>query len=229
MAGTGWQSSDLLTRFNAYAGRPTTDAITDAQKYLRLADGQEAVLLEIAAVSPKQLYGAPTAMTSADGGYTWTFGVDGNGYQNFPLGNAQIFPSLAAVPDYPWRPGVDYLDEGTQIRTPNNVPWSGTLYWYGITAPQQISASVQPVIQPPQARVLIVIKAVEIFAEEYLRNAALADQMAVKWARQWPRYATLLRKHFSGARPSGAVTAGSGYGGGGPGYGFGGGYLGMGW
>jgi hypothetical protein len=226
MAGTGWQSTDLLTRFNAFAGRPTTDAITDAQKYQRLADAQEAVITEIASVSPNQLYAAPTAMTTADGGYTFTFGTDGNGYALFPLGRTQIYPSLNAVPDYPWRPGVDYLDEGTTIRMPNNVAWTGTLYWRGITPPAAITASVQSVIQPPSARILVVIKAVESFAEEFLRNASLADQMRARWDREWPKNITMIRKHFSGARPTGSVTQGSGYGGGGLGYA---GTVGIGW
>ncbi len=63
---------------------------------------------------------------TADGGYTFTFGTDGNGYALFPLGKANIYPSLNAVPNYPWVPGVDYLDEGTQIRMPNNIAYSGT-------------------------------------------------------------------------------------------------------
>jgi hypothetical protein len=197
MTATGWQSSDLLARFNRLAGRPTTDAILDATKYIALSDGQESVLMAIAAVAPRMLYSAPTAMTTADGGYTWTFGTDGNGYALFPLG-ARVYPFLSAVPDYPWQPGRDYLDEGNTIRMPNNIAWTQTLYWQGISPPQQITASIQPVINPPPTRILIVIKAVESFAEEYLRNAALADQMAVKWEREWPKHITAMRKHLRG-------------------------------
>jgi hypothetical protein len=224
MAGTGWDSSDLLTRFNAYAGRPTTDGITDAQKYQRLADAQNAVLVEIANVVPRIQYGAPTAMTSADSGYTWTFGTDGNGYSLFPLGKASIYPSLDAIPDYPWQPGIDYLDEGTQIRMPNHVPWTGSLYWYGMTQPQAMSASVQPVLSPPGARILIVIKAVQEFAEEYLRNAALADQMQIRWDREWPKYATMFRKHFRGGAQLGPLTGAYGRGGSTLGFGIGAGF-----
>ncbi len=229
MPSTGWESTDLLTRFNNFAGRPTTDAITDAQKYQRLSDSQEAVITEVSSVSPNQLYGAPTLMTSSDGGYTYTFGTDGQGYALFPLGRTRIYPSLSAVPDYAWRPGVDYLDEGTKIRIPNNITYAGPLYWQGITPPAAITAVVQPVIQPPSSRILIVIKAVESFAEEFLRNAALADQMRIRWEREWPKNITMIRKHFSGARPTASVTAGSGYGGGGPGSGMIGGNFGTGW
>lgn len=229
MAGTSWTSASCLTRFNTLAGRPTTDSITDAQKYVFLSDGQEAVITELSSIAPQVLYPAPIAMTSADSGYTWTFGTDGNGYALFPMGRAQIYPSLNAVPDYPWRPGVDYLDEGTTIRIPNNVAWTGTLYWRGMTQPAQMTASVEPVLQPPSSRTLLVTKAVQLFAEQFLRNAALADQMQVRWDRDWPVQMTAIRKHFSGARPTGSVTQGSGYGGGGPGYGVGGSNLGLSW
>lgn len=197
MSGTGWQSSDLLTRFNALAGRPVADSITDAQKYQRLSDAQDAVITRIAAIYGKQQNAVPTAMTSTDGGFTWQFGVDGNGYPLYPLG-AKIFPLLTAIPNYPWTPGIDYLDEGTQIRMPNALQWTGPLYWYGVAGPPAITATVQPVIVPPPARILIVIDAVRSFAEEYLRNAPLVDQMEIKWAREWPNQMTSIRRHLRG-------------------------------
>src|ERR1700730_6964824 len=179
------------------AGRPSADAITDTVKYGLLADAQDAVMSRIAAICGKQQNQAPTAMSTADGGYTWTFGTDGNGYALYPLG-ARVYPTLTSIPDYPWTPGLDYLDEGTTIRMPNNMAWTGSLYWYGIVGPQAISASVQPVIQPPPARILIVIDAVRSFAEQFVRNGALIDQMEAKWAREWPDQMTAIRKHLRG-------------------------------
>lgn len=198
MAGTGWQSADLLTRFNQLAGRPDADAIPDATKYQYLADAQQSVVAKIASIAPRVLYNPPTAMTTADGGYTFTFGTDGNGYPLFPMGKTGIFPSLVSIPDYPWQPGIDYLDEGVQIRMPNNRQWSGPLYWYGITPPQQMSATVQPVLQPPPARILIVIEAVRTFAEEFARNPALVSTMENKWANEFGPWMTQLRRHFRG-------------------------------
>lgn len=198
MASTGWQSSDLLARFNALAGRPSSDDITAAEKYGVLSDAQDAVIQRIVGVTRQATpTTAPTAMTTADGGYTYTFGLDGNGYALYPL-NARIFPTQSAVPDYPWTPGVDYLDEGSVIRLPNNTPWAGPLYWYGVTPPAQMSASVQPVLMPPPARILIVIDAVRSFAEQYLRNAALADQMEIKWDREYGAQMVTIRKHLRG-------------------------------
>lgn len=201
-----WTSASLLTRFNQWAARPTTDAITSAEKYQRLADAQDAVLTEIATVAAKVLYAAPFALTTSDGGYTFTFGSDGSSNANFMIGMTSIYPNLNAVPDYPWVPGVDYLDEGTRIRMPNNVPWSGSLYAYGLTMPAAISASQEPFIQPPQSRVLIVIRAVQSFAEEGNRNPALADRMAARWAREWPKNAVMIRKHFRGPRALGPLV-----------------------
>ena len=197
MAGTGWQSSDLLARFNALANRPAADAISDATKYQLLADSQDTVLSRIAAICGKGQNQAPTAMATADGGLTWTFGTDGNGYPLYPLG-AKVYPTLSAVPDYPWSPGIDYLDEGTLIRMPNGISWAGPLYWYGVVGPQAISASVQPVIQPPPARILIVIDAVRTFSEQAVRNVQLVDQMDMKWEREWGTQMTSIRKHLRG-------------------------------
>lgn len=198
MAGTGWQSSDLLARFNKLAGRPTVDAISDPDKYQYIADAEQYVINRIASIKPSVLYGAPAALTTADGGLTFTFGTDGNGYSLFPMGRARIFPSLSAIPGYAWNPGIDYLDEGVQIRMPNNTPYAGTLYWYGITPTQQISASVQPVLMPPSIRMLNVIEAVKNFAESAnVRNANLADRMTVRFEREFGNAMTLLRKHFA--------------------------------
>lgn len=194
----GWSSSDLLIRFNRLAGRPPADAITDTLKYLNLSDAQDQVVTEIASLAPKALFNAPTQMATADGGLTFTFGTDGNSYPIVPIA-ARIYPNLLAVPSYPWNPGADYLDEGATIRMPNNNPYTGAVpYWQGIVPPTQISATVQPVLQPPAARILICIRAVQFFAEEAIKNGALADQMQIRWDREFPKQMTVLRKHFCG-------------------------------
>lgn len=207
MAGTGWDSADLLTRFNRTAGRPTADSIDDPTKYQYLADAEQYLIQRIAGISAKTLYGAPTLMTSADGGYTYTFGVDGNGYALFPLGRARIYNSLAAIPGYALRPNVDYLDEGVTIRGPNNTPIPGPLYWYGLTPIQQMSATVQPVLMPPSARICIVLKAVESFAESAIRNPALADRMTLRLEKEFGQTMTMIRKHFAAGGAMGHLLA----------------------
>lgn len=207
MASTGWESSDLLAKFNLLAGRPTTDAIDNPTKYGYLADGEEYVIDRIAGISAKTLYGAPAQLTTADGGYTYTFGTDGNGYPLFPLGRARIYNSLAAIPSAPLRPDFDYLDEGVRIRSTNNTPLAGPLYWYGLTPTQRISATVQPVLMPPSARMLDVIAAVKMFAESALRNAALADRMDARFEREFGQKMTMIRKHFAGGGAMGRLLA----------------------
>lgn len=213
MAGTGYTSADLLSRFNAMAGRPSSgDSITDAQKYQRLADAQDAVVADIANICGKVLYSSPVAMTTSDGGLTYTFGTDGNGYALFPFA-ARVYPTLSAVPDFPWQPGVDYLDHGTSIAMPNNVPWTGGLYWQGITPPQQLAASVEPVVTAPPMRILIVIKAALNFSEEAKRDPELASVMAAKYKEEFARWSVVLRKHLRGRRTLGPLAGGAGFGG----------------
>lgn len=201
MAGTGWTSNDLLARFNQLSGRGsiTADSVTPEVKFQFLSDAEAYTIDRLAAIPAcaKSLFGAPAALTTSDGGYTFSFGTDGNGYALFPLGSAGIYPSLTSIPGGAWMPGIDYLDQGTTIRMPNNVPYTGTLYWYGVTPRQQMSATVQPVLNPPPIRMLIVRRAVATFAETgNIRNEALANRMAALYEKELGEAATLLRKHF---------------------------------
>jgi hypothetical protein len=215
---SGWESSDLLTRFNLMAGRPDNDALSDTKKYQFLADAQQSVFTQMVSCAPRVLYGAPQPLQTSDGGYTWQFGVDGDGYLLFPLGKASIYPNLDAIPGYAWTPGIDYLDEGTQIRIPNNQSWNGQLYWYGITPPAELSATVAPILQPPASRVLIAIEAVRQFAESFARNPALESMMAQRFARDFGPWMTTIRTHFRGGMcwtsswRGGAVVPGWGFG-----------------
>ena len=204
-----WDSPYLLNLFNRYSGRAqggATDTISTADKYDRLAIANQEVLLAISSIIPRFLYGAPTAMSTADGGFTYTFGTDGDGAPNTPLGKAQVFPSLNAVPNFPWLEGIDYLDEGTRIRMPNNQQWTAPLYWYGMTMPQDLSASVNPTLNPPSARILIPVQAVKNFAEEGNRNPPLAAAMNAKYQEHFGPIMTAMRKHF---RSGGTLGQGS--------------------
>jgi hypothetical protein len=51
-----WDSADLLSQFNELTGRPSTDEITTASKYARLARAQQEVISEIAGIYPQCLY-----------------------------------------------------------------------------------------------------------------------------------------------------------------------------
>ena len=140
-----WDSAYLLTMFNRYAGRPASgDSISDADKYIRLNEGQNRVIAEMSFRCPDSLNpkGATlNTMTASANGNIWTFGTDPNGYAIAPFGKARIFDSPASFPQYAWVEGWDYVNEGTQIRLTNNRTWSGALYWYGITLPADITAA----------------------------------------------------------------------------------------
>lgn len=171
--------------------------MTDATKYQRLADAQLGLIADIAARAPwtlysKAAYGSTPTLTTTDN-QVFTFGTDVNGDALFPEGKVMIYPSLNSIPDAPWREGGDYLQEGTQIRIPNNGTYAGTLYWRGIAPVLPISASNQPSVIPVSSRILIVYKAVEQFANEGNRNTALADRMGTQYARDFARWMLVWR------------------------------------
>jgi hypothetical protein len=194
-----WDSADLLARFNRYAGRPSSDEISDATKYARLAEAQSDVIHEIAAIYPYCLYrsAGPATLTTSDN-KVYTFGNDGNSVAMGPVGHVKIFRNLADYPDCALVEGVDYLNEGTQIRIPNNRT-EGTLYWHGIPIPIDIASggSAEPALRPAPSRVLIVIRAVWNFALEGNRDAALAEAMERKWYREFPKWMLVFKTQFS--------------------------------
>ena len=208
-----YDSQYLLKMFNRKTGRPAADQITDALKYERLSESQNNVIAAIAATAPKSLYpkvayGSMPTLTTTDN-QIFTFGTDANGYAKFPMGQSGIYPDLNCIPNQPWREGVDYINEGTQIRIPNNGTYNGTLYWYGIAQPPDINATDQPSLFPEAARELIVIDAARMFSQEWLRNAPLADEMNNEWERKWPLWCQVWKTQF---RTGGALNIVTGMG-----------------
>lgn len=180
-----WDSAYLLGYFNRLIGRTGTDSISDPTKYQMLSEAQNELIADIAAIAPHVLYptvaydSIPTLTTSDN--QVYTFGTDPNLYAKFPMGKGGIFASLDDIPTYPLRQGVDYMNEGTQIRALNNSTLPATLYWYGISQPADINATDQPAIQPEAARELIGLRAAYNFGSEGNRNAPLAQTMAVRY------------------------------------------------
>jgi hypothetical protein len=191
-----FDSADCLAQFNEITGRPATDEITTASKYARLARGQVEVLYDIAAVYPQCLYrtAGPTATTTT-GGIVHTFGTDAQGNAVAPLGQVWIGRSTSRYPDPDLLEGVDYMNEGTQIRMLNERS-EPTLYWMGIPTPADISASVEPSLRPAPARRLFVIKAAETFGREGQRDLSLADDMERLYAREFAKHMQVFRSQF---------------------------------
>lgn len=191
-----FDSAWCLTKFDQLAGRPDTDEITDAQKYQRLAEAQQGVIEDIAAVYPYVMYrsGGPTTLTTSDS-KVYTFGSDGQGHAMAPLGHVAVFRTLANYPDGALEEGIDYLNEGTQIRIPNNRT-EGTLYYTGIPTPADMTASVEPVLRPAPSRILIPIKAAERFGLEGGSNLYLADAMGTMYAREFSKFMVAWKTQF---------------------------------
>jgi len=180
-----YDSADLLSRFNALAARPTADEVTDPDKYSLLATAQLKVIEEIAARYPDCLYSAPATLSTSDGN-VYTFGNDGSGNAVAPMGHVGIYSSLNSIPDNPWVKDIDYLDEGTQIRLPNNRTFGGTLYWRGIATPTDISASQAPSLRPANSRVLIVYKAVMEFGLRGGLRPEITTAAQALWSAEFP-------------------------------------------
>lgn len=211
MAAT-WDSARCLAKFNELSGRPVSnDPMTDAAKYLRMSDAQNEVIQDIAPRFPKTLVSkavaASTPTLSTSDNKIFTFGTDVSGTDaQFPIGRVRIFTALANIPDSPWVEGIDYLNEGTQIRIPNNRTHSGTLYWRGMAAVANITAAVAPSIVPPPARVLICYKAVEVLAREAMRDEALATNMENLYDRAFRRWCLVWKTQMSSGTGYGIVS-----------------------
>lgn len=185
MAAT-WDADYLLQYVKRQTGRTGADSILDPAWYLRISEAQNQVVADIAAIAPHVLYptvataSLPTLTVSAAGDIA-TFGNDSNSYPKFPMGKGGIFSSLTDIPTNPLIEGVDYMNEGTQIRALNGGTLPSTLYWYGISQPADIDATHQPALNPEASRELIGIRAAYNFGTEGNRNAALSETMAAKY------------------------------------------------
>lgn len=163
-----WDSPDLLSKCKFYARRPATDqAVTDLQWYSLLSEAQSEVMRELFTLAPDMAYSAPLLLTSSDGGYTYGWGNDGAGDPIRPTGSTEIYPNLSSIPDSPLLPGVDFLYEGAKIRIPNNRSrtWTGGPYSRFVARPDTLLATASnPIMQPKDARILIVFRALEKWA-----------------------------------------------------------------
>lgn len=183
-----WDAAYCLANLKRLIGRTGTDSVTDATYYQMLSEAQNEVIADIAAVVPHVLY--PTAaytslptMTIAASGQTATFGTDMQGYPNFFMGKGGIFRSLDDIPTAPMIEGIDFMNEGTQIRALNNGTLPSTIYAYGIFQPGDIGAggSAEPALKPESSRQLITLRAAYNFGSEGNRNVPLAQTMAARY------------------------------------------------
>lgn len=159
-------SAELLAGFQFFAMRPSVDeSISSAEIYNLLSAGQAHIYGMFAIHFPEILYGAPTIMTTADGGYTYQFASS-----VFPFGNVEIRSSRNGnlmIPGADWDGNADYVWEGSQIRIPNHRTrtFNDGPYARYIASPTDISASTQPSLVPAFARSLILFYALYLWSE----------------------------------------------------------------
>lgn len=200
-----WDADDCVAVFRNEAGIPDTGAeFTAANICDRLARAQEKVLAALASRYANAFYQAPTALTTADGGKTFTFGTDAQGQPIVPMGWVQIAPNLSAFTDNlyftGWVQGRDYLDEGKLIRIPSNRAYGGTLYARFVPYPPDINNAstpkVDPILNPPHARNLIVLRAVSEWAAEGGQKPTLAATAWGKYKNEFVEAMTMYKTRY---------------------------------
>ena len=162
-----WDSADLLARCRDEAQEPSAGtATTDAQWYSLLTASQHRVYRLFAQHVPHVLVGAPVALSTADGGATYTFPSS-----VYPLGYAEVREGtdgrvLWSGPNESWV--ADFVFEGDALRIPNGQTrtFSSGLYARYVTTPGTIDASTEPTLTPDWARILLVYDAVKTWASQ---------------------------------------------------------------
>ena len=158
-------AAELVSAFRRESGLPTTNdelATDNSDVYAYLSLGQQAVFRQLATTVPNSQVASPEKLTTADGGYTYSFAY-------YPFGHAEIRTSrngTLLIPGAESDPGADFVQEGQTIRFTNyraRTFADGPYARYAPTPPD-ISASQEPTLKPAQARALIVYKALELWA-----------------------------------------------------------------
>lgn len=206
-----YDSADLLARCKLHARRPATDqAMPDASWYQLLTEAQPEVHDDLFTRYPDLAYGPPSLLLTADGGFTYTFGLDAAGDAVRPMGHAELYPSLASIPDSPLLPGEDFLIEGGRIRMLGNQArtfQAGPYVRMVVQPDTAITAAAQPVLLPKSARMLYVWLALEAWAArpgsgvapDQYRRRYTETRMAI-----WTRLATAYNQQASQAAGAGA-------------------------
>lgn len=165
-----WDRLDLHARFkrmgalpaNSEAPNPDADVATMIDALL--TEAQSHWFGVIAIHAPWVLVGAPTLLTSSDGGLTYDFPT-----APFPGGRIEIRASRDGDllrPGNEWDNAADYVWEGDRIRIPNGKTrsFANGPYARYIAAPGVIDGDNAPTLEPAAARILIVYHALALWA-----------------------------------------------------------------
>lgn len=135
-------------------------SISDATWYSLLTEAQAHWYSVYAAQAPYVLMGAPTALSTADSGATYTFGSSVT-----PLA-VEVYDANYRLmrPGAFWDASADYVWEGVRIRFPKSATRPGTYRARWIAPPAIIDASTDPTLVPEHTRILLVYHAVALWA-----------------------------------------------------------------
>ncbi len=164
-----FDSAALLAECKVLAQRPSTDQQqTDANWFSFLSQAQDHWTGQFALHCPWVLMTAPTQLTSTDSNETYTFGTDADSVNIVPL-SVVVYAKKDGRPLRPgtyWDSAADYVWEGDKIRFARGKTkdFSDGPYARFITPPGEISASIEPTLKPKRARVLLVYRAVALWA-----------------------------------------------------------------
>ncbi len=164
-----FDTADMLARAKVLAQRPSTDQQqSDANWYQMLSEAQDHWFGVFSLHCPWVLMTAPTLMVTADSGETWTFGTDTDSVNIFPLSVVVYSKKDGRIlrPGTYWDTNADYVWEGDKIRFARGKTKTFTDGPYArfITPPDDITVSVQPTFKPKRARILLVYRAVALWA-----------------------------------------------------------------
>lgn len=198
-----WDSADLLSRVGSLFPRPSSDElVTTALKYQMLGDAQRRVVTLIAFHCPEQMYGAPTLLSSADSGATYTFGTDAQTGGNIhPIGHVELreSPTGAMIPPASeWDTTTQgFLFEGDKIRWPGQKTrtFSDGPYARFITMPGVLDGSTAPTLKPIYARELLVYDACSRLAAIAGVDPSPYDGM---FNARWPEILSTMQTAFHG-------------------------------
>ena len=195
-----WDSADLLSRLGTLINRPSSDeALTTAVKYQALGDAQRRVVTLIAFHVPEMMYGAPTLLSTADSGATYTFGTDVT-----PIGHIELreSPTGAMIPPASeWDNTTQgYLFEAEKIRWPGQRTrtFANGPYCRFVTMPGVLDGSTAPTLKPVWARELLVYDAASRCATIVGMDPAPYDGM---FNARWPEILSAMQTahHGTGA------------------------------
>jgi hypothetical protein len=162
-----YDSAWCLARFRKITGTSSNAAdATDADAYVLLSNAQRRLIELLSAIAPHSNMDAPQVLTTADSGATYTLA-------SYPLSHLELYDrATSGNPIFPVGYGQNttdgYVLEGQTIRWPGGATrtFANGLYARYVKVPLSMSAAVEPVVRPADARLAMCYDAASEWAHE---------------------------------------------------------------